>query len=89
MARFGGDDVEFGESRLVRRAMAEVAVDRRNELGLVPGDDLREPGEPIPPRAQIRISFGVERVALDAQEPRERLGGCICSQLGGSIHEGR
>ena len=60
----------------MRRAMAEIPIDRGDELGLMLRDDPREAFEPIAPRSQRRIALGIERAALDVQQARERIHGC-------------
>jgi len=73
VARLRGNDVELGEPRFVRRAMAEVAIDRLAERALVNEDDVPESPQPIAPNLQPGIRIAHERGALQREQSIELL----------------
>ena len=67
----GGDDVEFGQPRLVRGPVAEIGIDRGDESAFVVRDDGLEPRETVTPRREFGIAFARKRRTLQFEQPQE------------------
>src|SRR5205823_10823763 len=80
---FGRDDVELRQTRLVGRAMTEIAIHGSDQVVFVLGGQSMQALHAIAPRREVWKALACECAALQGEEARKLTGG---SRVQGVVH---